>query len=423
MENSKFKTRESGAEERTLLEGLSYYLAVLWRHRILIAGVTGVATMATFAFCLASVKLPPERSPLPNLYKAEATILVQQSGQNDISTSILAALGMTQSQATGAGSGNGDLIIEVLRSRWLVDSLVSEYGVAAKYGITKNVKGESRNAVLARSTFAYASNTGALHISYEDIDPVFAKNMVNKMVSLLDQWFSQNRGMERQRLRQSLEDKLAEVKVGIGTLQNRLKSLQKKYGVLDAQELGVSQAASIANLRSQLILKDVEIKNYSSFSKVDDPRLEQLKEERQNLLDLIAQNQQELPEAQKNPGDIADAPGSPQKSLADVAQEFSQLNLELDIQQRIYNTLSPQYEAAKLAPEAEPIFQILELADVPDIKSGPDRLKIISVAFAGSLFFSIALSLSMNAIAALSARIKKKTTGRAAPAHEEGRGG
>jgi uncharacterized protein involved in exopolysaccharide biosynthesis len=138
--------------------------------------------------------------------------------------------------------------------------------------------------------------------------------------------------------------------------------------------------------------------NYSSFSKIDDPRLEQLKEERQNLLNLIEQNQLKLPDSNQTTGDGVAISKDKPKNLLDVAQSFSQLTIELDIQQRIYNTLSPQYEAMKLAPESEAPFQVLELADVPDIKSGPERSKIVLIAFAGSFFTSLALSLLLNLI-------------------------
>jgi uncharacterized protein involved in exopolysaccharide biosynthesis len=79
-----------------------------------------------------------------------------------------------------------------------------------------------------------------------------------------------------------------------------------------------------------------------------------------------------------------------------VAQEFSQLTTELDIQQRIYNTLSPQYEAAKLAPESEPIFQVFELAEIPDVKTGPQRSRLVMMAGAGGLAGSIALVIFLH---------------------------
>jgi tyrosine-protein kinase Etk/Wzc len=377
---------------KTSLEIIIHYLSILWRHRLFIVIATCGVTLAVIVVCFLSIIMPPDKSPMPNVYKAEATILVQENNQTDIASSIMSALGATQSSPSSVRD-NGEIIIEIINSRMLLDALVEEFDIVGKYNLTTNAKGVSRELMRNKIQYSYNNMSGILKVSSQDTNPVQAKNVVNKTVSLLETWFSQNRGLAKQKLRQSLEDKITEVKTGIDSLQNRLKSLQKQYGVLNVEELGETQASSLANLRSQLILKDVEIKNYTSFSKIDDPRLEQLKEERQNLLDLIEQNQQKLPEAQPSSG-----PRGTQKSLPDVAQEFSQLTLELDIQQKIYNTLSPQYEAAKLSPESEPIFQVIELADVPDMKSGPRRWKFVAVGFAASFFGSILISLLHSAM-------------------------
>ena len=384
--------------ERTLLQNVLFFASIFWRYRILVIVLTGITTLGAIAFCVASVRLPPEKSPLPNKYTAQAMILVQGSGQADVAGSILSALGVDQRSGSSAVRDNGEMIIGILQSRSIIDRLISEFNLAKRYSITENVKGNTRKVVLGIAKFTYSRNAGSLMISYEDIDPVFAKNIVNRLVSLLDEWFSMNRGQAKQKQRRILEEKIGEVKITIANLQDRIKSLQTKYGVLDVQGLSQSQAAATAGLRSQLILKEIDIMNYSSFSKIDDPRLEQLKEERQNLLNLIEQNQLKLPDSNQTAGDAVVSTKNKPKNLLDVAQSFSQLTIELDIQQRIYNTLSPQYEAMKLAPESEAPFQVLELADIPDIKSGPERSKIVLIAFAGSFFASLALSLLLNVI-------------------------
>jgi tyrosine-protein kinase Etk/Wzc len=389
MENT-----NSEGQEKSLINQIIHFLAVIWQYRKFIVIATGSVTVLVTVFCVISIVLPPSVSPLPNQYEAQATLLVQENSNSDAAASLMAALGASLGNLGNSATprDNGDLIIEVLGSRTLLDALLEEFGTGDKSIRKSATKGASRKLMQKKIGYIYNNVTGTLRISTSDVDPVFAKNLVNKTVELLDQWFSQNRGLAKQKQRQSLEDKLNEVKSSIDTLQNKVKSLQKRYGVLNVQELGETQASSLANLRSQLILKDVEIKNYTSFSKIDDPRLEQLKAERQNLLDLIAQTQQKLPESSSSGGQ------SGSQSLADVAQQFTDLTQELDIQQRIYNTLSPQYEAAKLSPESEPIFQILEWADVPDTKSGPKRPQIILISLVLGFFLSVASSFAYVAL-------------------------
>jgi capsule polysaccharide export protein KpsE/RkpR len=380
--------------ERSLLETVLHYFSILLRYRWLIIGITGGVTILTVAFAVLSLRLPPEKSPLPNLYRAQAVLLLPQQQGGDLATSIMAALGVEQRAiASAAGFDTGAFVIQVANSRSLLDRIVQEFDLSTRFGIKENVRGRTREALRSRLDFDVIRTTGAITVSLEDRDPVFARDIVNRVVVLLDEWFSQNRGSARIKQRQMLEEKVNEVKEDISRLEDRLKELQKRYGVLNAQELGATQATSLADLRSQLILREIEIKNYSSFSMVDDPRLQQLKEERQNILDLIEQIQQGMPEV------ASEETGGALKSLPDVAQEFTRLTLELDIQRRIYNTLSPQFEAAKLATETEPIFQVLEMAEAPDVKSGPQRSRIVLTALFASLGGSIVLALLLNAIA------------------------
>jgi tyrosine-protein kinase Etk/Wzc len=385
-------TEKTASFERSLVEGMLHYLSILRVYRWLIIGVTAGVTLLTVGFCILSLRLPPEKSPLPNLYIARAVLLIQQQQGNDLATSIMSALGAEQRAIDSAsGFDTGALVIEVLRSRPLLDNVIQEFDLSNRFRITENVRGRTRERFLERLSFDYARNTGAIAIAFEDRDPTFARDVVNRMITLLDEWFRQNRGSAKIKQRQLLEEKVNEVKTDITRLENRLKELQKRYGVLNAQDLGASQAASLADLRSQLILKEIEIRNYSSFSLIDDTRLQQLKDERQNILDLIDQIQNGITESST----AAETP----KSLPDVAQEFTQLTLELDIQRRIYNTLSPQFEAAKLVTEPESIFQVLELAEAPDLKSGPQRSRIVAVAAIAAFGFSLALAFLLHAIA------------------------
>ena len=386
------------SSERSLMQGLAHFGKIFFRYWFLILFVSVIGTAMAVAFAVVSVKLPPDKSPLPTLYTAQATILVNASGQSGIARSILDAMGINQQDPTQATYDNGDLILEILQSRMLLDRLIAEFKLADRYHVVASPRGNTRKILLKKAKFVYARNTGAFKISYVDYDPVFVRDVVNRMVWLLDEWFNINKGLEKQKQRRLLADKLAEVKNEIGNLQSRLKNLQKQYGVLNVAELGQSQAASLASLRSQLILKEVEIKNYSGFTKIADPRIEQLKQERQNLLDLIAQSQIELPGLKSAIDGETGQDSGTKLSLPDIAQEFSQLALELDIQQRIYNTLSPQYETVKLAPESDTVFHVLELAEIPDIKSGPERSRIVLMAFGGSLALGLALSLMLNAI-------------------------
>jgi uncharacterized protein involved in exopolysaccharide biosynthesis len=89
---------------------------------------------------------------------------------------------------------------------------------------------------------------------------------------------------------------------------------------------------------------------------------------------------------------------SSQKGSPDVQAEFNSLSAELDVQRKIYNTLSHQYEVVKLTSDSQPPFQVMELAEVPDVKSGPQRTTIIAEVIALAFIASIALSFLLNGV-------------------------
>jgi tyrosine-protein kinase Etk/Wzc len=384
--------------ERTLLEGLLHYLSILLGYRRLIIITTGATALGVIAFCVVSILLPPEKSPLPNKYTASATVLVQKGMGDNLSASILAALGIESPPTdTSAGFSMGSLVLLVLESRTFLDKVIEENKLIERYRITEKAKSTSREILLNNSGFTYTPSNASVTISFTDIDPVFASSVTNRMVFLLSEWFAQNMGSANLKQRQLLEEKMKEVKSSVDTLLGRLKELQTKYGVLGAQDLGTSQASALAALRSQLILKEIEIMNYSTISAIEDPKLLQLKEERQNILDLISQTQRGITRV-----------GGGGTSIPDLEIEFNKLTVELDNQQEIYNTLSHQYEVLKLTSEPESDFQIMELAEVPDSKSGPSRTVIVVEATLVAFLVSVALAFFLNTLSRIIKKPEKK---------------
>jgi uncharacterized protein involved in exopolysaccharide biosynthesis len=75
-----------------------------------------------------------------------------------------------------------------------------------------------------------------------------------------------------------------------------------------------------------------------------------------------------------------------------ITMETRRINMELSAQQQIYAQLKVQLELTNTAIASEtPIFQILETAQVPDIKSGPSRGKLCIFVTLGAFFFSLLL--------------------------------
>lgn len=370
------------SEERTLVEGLLYYLSILLRYKWLVVGITAAAAVGVVIFSIVSLTLPPEDSPLPNYYEAYATLLVSGTGGSS-TQAILAALGM-ETRASG-GTNYAQIAQRVVQTRSFLDTLVEQHNIVERYNITTEVRSRSREVVLSSSRVSYDPQSSILTIGYEHIDPEFAQTMANSMVDNLRQWFRSRGGLDRMQELESLESRIVEVEEEIARLEGEIQAFQREHGVLDVEEMAETQAAMLSDLQAQLVDLAVQIRNQETFSRIeDDPQLARLRAQQQNVIELIRQIENGYT------GGARTMP--PRDQLPELALEFRRLQTDLAIQQRIYQAISEQYEVAQLTAESDPVFTVLERAEVPDRKAGPSRAQLSMTVTLGALAASIVLA-------------------------------
>lgn len=387
MEENKQNIEE---DEIDLLE----LVGVLWRYRWFVIIITMLATLGVLGFSFLTLRLPPEKNPMPNLYKPSALILFNQNSGSNLS-SMLSSSGLGGlaglAGVSSRGGGYGELAVTLLGSKSSLDLIADHFNIQERYGITENPIGKTRAAIKGHASFSFDAATGILTISYEEYDPVFARDVVNKFVDILEERFSAlgtNRNLREKNL---LEEKLLEVQKEIDKLAKEIQDFQTTYGTLDVRALAEEQITISAQLRSQLILKEVELQTYRDVSRIDDPVVRRLEAERRNISRLL----EEMESGYSQYLNVLPS----QQDLPELAYRFSEMERELEVQQMVYKSLRQQYEIAKLNAEGEgPIFQVLELAEAPDVKSGPSRGVLCIVVTMAAFFLSIMLSFILNAV-------------------------
>jgi uncharacterized protein involved in exopolysaccharide biosynthesis len=81
-----------------------------------------------------------------------------------------------------------------------------------------------------------------------------------------------------------------------------------------------------------------------------------------------------------------------QNSPVNITMETRRINMELNAKQQIYTQLKVQLELTNTAIASEtPVFQVLETAQVPDLKSSPSRSMLCVFVVLGAFFFSLML--------------------------------
>ncbi|MBN1364105.1 MAG: lipopolysaccharide biosynthesis protein [Spirochaetes bacterium] len=392
MENQPVKERDTYDEDEIDLLDL---LAVMLRRKRLIIWLTVFSAVGILLFAVVSLLLAPEVSYLPNVYTPKATMLIQNDNSGGLgsalSSSGLGDLASLAGVSTG-GQNYGTLAIYLTGMNSYLDAVIEKFDLVERYKIEKYKKADTRKALKENLSSSFDEETGILTISFEDIDPVFATEVVNYAVELLDKRFTVIGGNRNQTRKTQLEEKLADVTIEMRRLEEDIQAFQKEYGVISVESLATEQITTVAQVRSQLIMKEMEIKTYASLSSIEDPMLRRLRTERNNLLQLLT----ELEEGFSEYESILPS----QRDLPKIALEFAHLKRDLMVQEAIYKLLIQQYEATKLSLSGEePVFQILEVAEVPDKKSGPSRGMLCIVVTMAGFFLSILLAFIKEAIA------------------------
>ena len=302
--------------------------AVLLKHKFLIIGMTGLAMIAAVIISIISLKLPPEKSFLPNKYTPKAQMLINNDSSSGgglasmISSSGLGSLAGLAGVNVSGGASNSALAGYLVSSNSVQDAVVDKFNLIERYKIEKSPRASSREALKKLLTSNYDTDTGVFTISFTDIDPEFAREVVNFVVGLVEERFNEL-GIDQNKLQEE------NLKENIQRSYDEIRSLEKQIQTLE-----------------------------HSVSNVYNP-----------------------------------------SSVPSIMLDSSLLKMELSAQQQIYAQLKVQYESLKVSMASEqPVFQILEYAEVPDKKSAPSRGKLCIIITFAAGFLSVFLAFAINAI-------------------------
>ncbi len=356
------------------------FLNVLARRKLLIGVGTALGAALTLGFLVLSLVLPVSRNPLPDRFTSEALVLIEnQSGSATDQLLNESNLGSLLNLGSVGGSSFGQLALELLASPSLLDEVAAEHDFVDRFGIEEFPVSSARNILLAKSEVEFDSSTGILSIAYEDTDPVFAQQVAESMMLSLERRFRAI-GLTRDTTEVSnLTTKLSEVETRIAEVEAELTQFQRENNVISVENMAQQRAGLEGQLRSDLILKDVEIEAYRELVPANDPTLQRLLRERTGLAEIIADLETGTPEL--------DSLMTSQSRIPELAIQYARLERDLMVQTEIYTALSGQLELARLSVAGEQdIFQILERPEVPERKSAPSR-SLIAIIVTVTIFF------------------------------------
>jgi tyrosine-protein kinase Etk/Wzc len=370
----------------------THFFDLLLRYKKYIFLFTAVCSGLLLVFLLITLLLPPAISPFPNVYRPVSTILVNEDPTSDVFPYSLNASAVSSKGGLSLTKFSyGELALKLINSKSILDTILTEFDIADRYNITSGKIVRSREAILKHLDAEYDDKTMIVSVSYEDYDPAFASKLTNRMVGELERMFDVLDTARNARQKNILESKIDDVRKTIVNLEAEIKRYQKKYGFLEVQSLSDERTATVAQVRVQLLNKEMEIKTKQELLRIDDPEMKKLFAERDTLAQLIKELEAGFSSYNsKMPSQI---------ELPDVAQAFAHLERELAVQEKIYELLVQQHELSKLSLAGfQPVIQVIDRADVPDYKDGPPRTIIFCIGVIVSLILALVTAAAHNGL-------------------------
>jgi tyrosine-protein kinase Etk/Wzc len=389
--------RTQAADETISLLDL---LLVIVRHKRLIVIMTAVVALVTVGILMLSKYLPTGSTLnlLPNVYTPTAKILLQDATPSSSITSMLSQSGLGALSGLIGTSGiigkanAADLAKALLSSRIIQDRIAEKFDFVHRYKITKYPITRARAKMISAMKITFDENSGIMKIGYRDTDPMLATEVANAVTDQLQTEFKRLTVDKTVSKRLYLEEAIATAEKEVAAQSAALIAFQNKYGIYDMNAQAQATISAVASQQALMVSKQVELQLQQKYLPPTDARIVRLKDEIASIQKLISQ---------LTVGGTDLATGTvPQKQMPALGVQYLSLQRDLQVQQAILSMLKQQVETTKLEEmDTSKTFQIVEMAEVPEVRSGPARTTIAAISTVAAFFLAILVAFLMEYLA------------------------
>jgi len=380
--------RREGFAEDSVQRGFAQAW-LLWENRRLLwqFALCGLILATIFAFWLrnsyTSVArlMPPEKQSSSPLAMMAA---MSGSGGSGGSSS---SLGDVASDLLGSKS-EGALVVEMLHGRTVGDELVNRFNLRKVYGV--GYQDDARARLTKHTDIAEDKKSGIIVVKVTDHDARRAAQMTQAYVEAVNNLLATVSTSSARRERIFIEDRLRTVKLALDISERRFSEYASKNTAIDIPEQGKAMVEAAAILQGQLIAAQSELQGLSQIYTESNIRVRSGRArvaELRKQLEKMGGDDASLSSAGNLPsGGLGSADMYPSiRQLPLLGVQWADLYREAKIESTVYELLTAQYELAKIQEAKEvPSVQAFDAGEVPERRSGPPRLLIMTM---GALFF------------------------------------
>lgn len=356
--------------------GLLDLLFVLSRNKKSIIGFPFVAGFVAF---VVSLILPPT-------YRATATMLPPQQAQMGAAALLAQLGGAAGAVASATGMKNpGDVYIGMLKSRTVADRLVKRFNLLKVYDTASMEKARKE---LELNTSITSGKEGFITVTVEDGDKARVAMLSNAYVDELTKLTRVLAVTEASQRRLFFEQQLEQAKNNLAAAEAALNKGLAENGVISVDSASRALVETIARLRAQVSVKEIQINAMQSFVTVNN---QEFKRAQQELSSLRA----ELNHLENGGGAAAASSNKTPGGLENI-----KTLREVKYQQMLYEMLAKQYEAARLDEARDgSVIQTLDAAIEPEKQYAPKPIRVAVISALLALFAALTLAYAKDAIA------------------------
>jgi uncharacterized protein involved in exopolysaccharide biosynthesis len=357
---------------------VSELVIALWRRRLWLAMISGIGLL--LSICVALL--------IPNEYKSTAQLMPpdRQTLSNvsafDPGAAVSAMEGSLMDTTTPAGTLTG-----VLMSRTAGDDIVNRFDLRRVYHCKYYL--DARKVLATNTTVSEDKDSGIVSISVTDRDKNRARDLTEAYIEELNKLLSAVNTSAAHRERVFLEERVKSLKNDLDTTAGELSQFSSRNATLNPQIQGQALIEAAARLQAELITAQSQLYGLKAQYSDDNVRVREVRarvDELQSQLRKMGGIGEKGNDATLN----ADQLYPSIRELPILGFTYTNLYRKMTMQEAIYETLTKQYELAKVEEAKE--VQNVKVLDEPilaETKSSPHRTLIVLLvtlfsAFAGA---------------------------------------
>jgi tyrosine-protein kinase Etk/Wzc len=346
---------------------LDVLIVLAKRRKFIVLFTIGAAVLAAITVLL-----------LPSDYTA-STVVLPPNQNSSLSTTLLGQFGGANPLASFAGASLGiknpsEMYVSLFRSRTVEDALIQRFGLMARY--REKELSDTRTAFESHSKVILGVKDGLIRITVTDRDPKQAAEIANGYVDEFKNLSANLAITEASQRRVFFQKQLLEAKENLTNAEDALKRTEQSTGVLQIDSQARSLIESAANLRAQVVAKEVQLQGMRSYATEGNPEVELAE---QQLAALKAQ----LAKLAGTDQGSSDEFIVPKGKVPEAGMEYLRKLRDVKYYETISELIAKQFELAKLDEARQgAVIQVVDAAVIPDRRSFPKRtITVIVVTF------------------------------------------